>query len=191
MRLILTKLIVFLLISGPVWADQPPMEYQMNAHSFSFVSIDGEPMPLADYKGQTLLIVNTASQCGFTDQYAGLQKLYDSYKDQGLVVIGVPCNNFGNQEPGDSATIKEFVREQYGITFPLAQKVNVRGKDAHPFYLWAAEQNVGGFLSKTPKWNFHKYVVNGEGVLVGSFGSMTDPADEHLVAVIQESLAGG
>ena len=159
-----------------------------NAHQFTFQSIDGKAMPLSDYKGKILLIVNTASQCGFTKQYDGLQKLYDTYKDKGLVVIGVPCNDFGGQEPEGEETIAEFTEKQYGVTFPLTSKASVKGDDIHPFFKWAVEQGKGGFFFSKPKWNFHKFLIDTEGRLVKSFGSQVDPLSSDITEEIEKIL---
>lgn len=157
-----------------------------NAYDFTFEALmDGEPLPLADYKGKVLLIVNTASKCGFTGQYEGLENLYEKYKDQGLVIIGVPSNDFGGQEPGTDQQIAEFCEVNYGVTFPMASKEKVSGDEAHPFYAWA--KNVLGF-GTAPKWNFHKYLVNREGKLIDYFNSTTSPDATRLVEAIEKAL---
>ncbi|MFZ4541327.1 MAG: glutathione peroxidase [Rickettsiales bacterium] len=144
-----------------------------------------EPMPLKNFQGKVLLIVNTASQCGFTSQYEGLQKLYDQYKDKGLVVIGVPSNDFGEQEPGDDKEIAHFCKLNFGVTFPMASKKVVSGDAAHPFYRWAkAELGFG----TAPKWNFHKYLVNRKGELVDYFNSTTSPQSTRLVEAVEKAL---
>jgi len=155
------------------------------AYDFSFDKISGGTMPLADFHGQVMLIVNTASECGFTGQYAGLEELYQKYKDRGLVVIGVPCNDFGGQEPGGDAEIKNFCETKFAVSFPMAAKAVVKGKDAHPFYQWAGGEL--GFGTK-PKWNFHKYLVNRSGKLVDYFHSTTAPGSEKLAAAIKKLL---
>ena len=158
-----------------------------NAHQFSFQSIDGEDMLFGDYDGKVVLVVNTASQCGFTGQYKDLQTLYETYKDQGLVIVGVPSNQFGNQEPGDEDEIKNFITENYGITFPMTQKYEVRGDNAHPFFKWAAQEDPG-FLISGPKWNFHKYLIDKNGNLYKSYGSMTKPSSGEFQADIRNLL---
>lgn len=155
------------------------------AYDFTFETLDGRPMPLSQFKGKALLIVNTASQCGFTPQYKGLEALYEQYKDKGLVVIGVPSNDFGGQEPGSAEEIKQFCKLNYGVTFPMTGKVHVKGKDAHPFYAWAYK--VLGF-GTGPKWNFHKYLVDAQGELVDYFNSTTAPDAKRLVAAVQKQL---
>lgn len=159
------------------------------AHDFSFESIDGSPLPLAEFRGKAVLVVNTASRCGFTKQYAGLQKLYDTYKDRGLVVLGVPANNFANQEPGTEAEIKEFCEGVYRITFPLTEKTDVVGKAAHPFYKWAAAQKKGGIFFSTPRWNFHKYLIARDGSLAGAFASTVTPESAEMVEAVEAVLA--
>jgi glutathione peroxidase len=167
-------------------ADMSPVS---SAYSYSFTAIDGKPMPLDNYRGKVLLVVNTASQCGFTGQYEGLEKLYETYKDQGLVVIGVPSNDFGGQEPGTDAEIQKFACDHFHVTFPLTQKVDVVGDNAHPFYQWAAEQKAGNFLTRIPRWNFHKYLVGRNGELLDSFAALTKPNDSGLQKEIEEALA--
>lgn len=159
-----------------------------NAYDFTFQSIDGKDLPLSEFKGKAVLVVNTASQCGFTKQYAGLQDLYKKYQDQGLVVLGIPSNNFGGQEPGSEEDIKQFCESRFGITFPMTSKTDVVGDNAHPFYIWAKDQKKGGFLSSKPRWNFHKYLVDQNGDLIGSYGSMMAPTDSKLEKQIVELL---
>lgn len=158
-----------------------------SVYKYSFPSLSGgDEVKLADHKGKVLLIVNTASKCGFTGQYDGLEKLYQAYKDQGLVVIGVPSNDFGGQEPGSEKDIAQFCRLNYGVSFPMTAKQIVSGDDAHPFYYFARE--TLGYLA-SPKWNFHKYVIARDGKLVDHFHSTTAPDSERLVSVIKEELA--
>ncbi|MFP4312848.1 MAG: glutathione peroxidase [Alphaproteobacteria bacterium] len=161
-----------------------------SAHQFTFVDINGQPLLLEDYAGKVVLIVNTASQCGFTGQYEGLQNLYDSYKDRGLVILGVPSNDFGGQEPGNEEEIKSFASEKYNVSFPMTEKYSVSGKDAHPFYQWAAEQGAGGLIFNKPRWNFHKYLIGPDGSLIESFGSQVSPDSTKLVTAIENHLPG-
>jgi glutathione peroxidase len=157
-----------------------------NAYDYSFHTLRGhELLPLSSFKGKVLIIVNTASKCGFTPQYAGLEKLYQTYKDQGLVILGVPSNYFGAQEPGTEQEIANFCQVNYGVTFPMAAKEVVSGPNAHPFYLWA-RQKLG--FGTAPKWNFHKYVINRKGELIDYFYSTTSPDAGRLVKVIQQAL---
>lgn len=157
-----------------------------SAFDFEFTSIDGKPMPLAAYKGKVLLVVNTASFCGFTKQYDGLQALHDKYQSQGLVVIGVPSNDFGAQEPGDAGKIKEFCTSTFGITFPMTEKYVVKGEAAHPFYKWAVE-TLGP--KAAPGWNFHKYLVGRDGKLTASFFSGMAPDGKELLAALETEVA--
>ena len=158
-----------------------------SAYDYSFKTLIGEePLPLSQFKGKVILVVNTASQCGFTRQYSGLQKLYDDYKDKGLVILGVPSNDFGGQEPGSSDEIAAFCKLNYGVTFPIAAKQVVSGDAAHPFYLWA--RAVLGF-GTAPKWNFHKYLVGRDGALIDHFNSTTAPDSESLIKAIEAALA--
>ncbi|MGL4397996.1 MAG: glutathione peroxidase [Hyphomicrobium sp.] len=157
-----------------------------NAFDFSFESIDGSPMPLAPLRGKVLLVVNTASFCGFTKQYAGLQELWTRYEDKGLVVIGVPSNDFGGQEPKAEGDIKKFCEGAFGVTFPLTTKQAVVGPNAHPFYAWATSAaGKGG----DPAWNFHKYLVGRDGQLKKSFSSRLAPDSADVVAGIEAALA--
>jgi glutathione peroxidase len=155
------------------------------AWDFSFVGIDGSPMPLADYRGKALLIVNTASQCGFTPQYKALEDLAEKYRERGLVVLGVPSNDFGGQEPGSAGEIKEFCDLNYHISFPLTEKSKVVGDDAHPFYRWAAKEL--GPLAK-PRWNFHKYLIAPDGRLADWFSTVTSPDSPRIIKAVEALL---
>lgn len=160
---------------------------EYNGFDFAFTDITGNEVRLDKYKGKVLLIVNVASHCGLTPQYEGLEKLYQTYKKDGLVVIGVPSNDF-NQEPGTDKEIKKFSESNYKITFPMMSKVSIKGDKAHPFYKWAETQvNVFG----TPKWNFHKYIIARNGQLIEWFSSATEPLDERLVSVLEDNLNEG
>jgi glutathione peroxidase len=156
-----------------------------NAHDYVFESIDGGSLPLADFEGKSVLVVNTASECGFTPQYADLQKLWEQYRERGLVVLGVPSNDFGSQEPGDEAAIVQFCSERYAVDFPMTAKVKVIGVDAHPFYRWIAE-TLGE--DAAPRWNFHKYLVDGTGNLVGMWPSKVEPLSKELITAVEEAL---
>ena len=155
-----------------------------SAHDFTFERIEGGALPLANYRGKTLLLVNTASQCGFTGQYAGLQNLWETYRGRGLVVLGVPSDDFGGQEPGTASEIKQFCTVNFDINFPMTDKVNVKGVDAHPYYRWVAAQG----LLKTPRWNFFKHLIDVDGNLVDWFGSTTRPDSPKLIAAIEKQL---
>jgi glutathione peroxidase len=156
-------------------------------HDFSAQTLAGEPRRLADYKGKVLLVVNTASKCGFTPQYAGLETLYKKYKDRGLVVLGFPSNQFGEQEPGPESEIAEFCEMNYGVTFPMFAKVDVNGPGAHPLYrhLTAAKKGVLG--SQAIKWNFTKFLVGRDGTVLERYAPTTKPED--LEADIEKALA--
>ena len=157
-----------------------------SAYDFTFSPLTGDaPLALADFKGKVILVVNTASKCGFTPQYDGLEKLYEKYKDRGLVIVGVPSDDFGGQEPGTNDEIAHFCKLNYGVTFPMAAKVDVVGDGAHPFYKWA--RDVLGVIA-IPKWNFHKYLIGRDGKLVDYFHSTTAPDSARLVKAIEGLL---
>lgn len=161
-------------------------ETMRSAHDFAFTSIEGQPLPLTDYRGKVVLVVNTASQCGFTHQYADLQAVWVRYRDQGLVVLGVPSNDFGSQEPGTEDEIKTFCEVNFDVDFPMTAKVRVTGNEAHPFYKWAAgEVGVVG----VPRWNFHKYLIGPDGLLVDWFSTPTSPTSGKVTRAIEAQLA--
>ena len=158
-----------------------------NAYSYSFKDINEEDViNLSDYKGKTLVVVNTASLCGFTYQYDGLQKLYDDYKDQGLVVLGVPSNDFGNQESGTNSDVKEFCESSFSITFPLTEKNVVKGKDAHPFFKWSKKEL--GFIGGVPRWNFHKIIIGKDGNAIAGYTALTRPSSKKFISEIEKAL---
>lgn len=165
-------------------AKQENITLNQSFYDFSFTSIDGTSLPVSNFKGKVVLVINTASRCGFTKQYDGLQKLYENYADKGLVIIGVPSNDFMGQEPGTNQQIKEFCETRFGITFPMTEKEKVKGNEAHPFFKWAAEQDHGG----VPGWNFHKFLISKDGRLIDSFGSTTDPYDKKIIDSIEKAL---
>ena len=156
--------------------------------SYTMKDIDGNDVPLSRYKGKAVLIVNVASRCGNTPQYEGLEKLYRTYHNKGLVVLGFPANNFGAQEPGTDEEIKEFCTTTYGVTFDMFSKISVKGDDQHPLYryLTSAETNPG--FAGDVAWNFTKYLVNREGKVVGKFGSKVKPMSEELVTAVEKAL---
>lgn len=157
-----------------------------SAYDYGFTTlVDDKPMPLAQYRGKVLLVVNTASECGFTPQYRGLETLYERYRERGLVVVGVPSNDFGGQEPASGEKIADFCRLNYGASFPMTSKVHVKGDGAHPFYRWAREHF--GVMGR-PKWNFHKYLVDRNGELVDYFHSTTKPESPRLLKAIEALL---
>ena len=157
----------------------------MSAYDFSFNGIDGEPLELSRFAGQALLVVNTASECGYTPQYAGLETLWTRYRARGLVVLGVPSNDFGAQEPGSEAEIKQFCRTNYTVDFPLTQKQRVIGGDAHPFYQWVVDE-IGEVAA--PKWNFHKYLIGPDGNVAGLWPSDVLPLDPEITETIDGLL---
>lgn len=153
---------------------------------FSATGIDGSDVDLSDYAGRVVLVVNTASQCGFTPQYQGLQALHDRYGDQGFTVLGFPCDQFGNQEPGEDAEIAGFCERNFGVTFPLFSKVDVNGDDAHPVFEWLRSEK-GGLLGSRIKWNFTKYLVGKDGRVIDRYAPTTKP--EKISADIEKALA--
>lgn len=157
----------------------------MSAHDFSFTTIDGDPLEMSAYKGKAVLVVNTASECGLTPQYSGLQSLWETYRDRGLVVLGVPCNDFGGQEPGTEADVKNFCTTNYSVDFPLTSKNSVVGDAAHPLYKWAKSE---AGEDAVPQWNFHKLLIGKDGALKGTFASAVTPDDGALVAAVEGEL---
>ena len=156
------------------------------AHDFSLPAIDGKNLNLADYHGKALLVVNTASYCGFTKQYDGLQALWQNYRDKGLIVLGVPSNDFGGQEPGGKDEIKEFCSVNFDVDFPMSDKITVKGAAAHPFYKW-----LEGETGATPKWNFHKFLIAPSGRAVRDFSSLTKPQAKKLLRAVEAVLPQG
>jgi glutathione peroxidase len=157
-----------------------------NAYDFSFETLQGKPYELKDLAGRPIVVVNTASKCGFTPQYKGLEAVWRAYKDAGLVVIGVPSNDFGKQEPGSHEEIASFCELNYGVDFPMMGKVHVKGSEAHPFFKWAGAE--GGYLAK-PKWNFFKYLIGKDGQFVDWFSSLTKPDSAKFKSVVEKMLA--
>ena len=155
-------------------------------YDFEVNLLNGAPVKLSEYRGKALLIVNTASQCGFTPQYRGLENLYDKFKVRGLEVLGFPCNQFGKQEPGSSEEIAEFCSVNYGVTFPMFEKIDVNGKDTHPLYRYLKREARGVLGSEPIKWNFTKFLVSREGKVVERYGSTTKP--EQIEADIEAAL---
>ncbi|SDG32978.1 glutathione peroxidase [Desulfosporosinus hippei] len=180
----------------------------MSIYDYSFQSIEGKTVSLSDFQGKVMLIVNTASKCGFTPQYEGLEKLYETYKDQGLVVIGFPCNQFAEQEPGTNSEVQEFCKIRYGVTFPLTEKVNVRDENADPIFQYLTENTTFNGLGKglknkalelmlkqkygkqfsdnSVKWNFTKFLIGRDGKIAGRFEPTVSP--DSMVSSIEECL---
>lgn len=155
-----------------------------SVYDFTMETIDGKPQPLSIYKGQVLLIVNTASKCGFTRQYAGIQQLYEKYKERGLVVLGFPANNFGGQEPGTNEEIQQFCTTRFNVTFPMFGKISVKGDGMHPLYVWLTSHPNGAPVA----WNFNKFLIGRDGGLLAHFDSRTAPEAEELIAAIEKAL---
>lgn len=181
-KVLTTAVALAAMILGPS-SRAPAVDAPGSAFDFAFESIDGKPMKLADWRGKALLVVNTASFCGFTKQYAGLQELWSKYEDKGLVVVGVPSNDFGGQEPKAEGEIKQFCQGAFGVTFPLTTKQVVTGAAAHPFYKWAGTQ------AGAPAWNFHKYLIGRDGRLLRAFSSQVTPQSADLTGWIDKALA--
>ena len=158
----------------------------VTAYAFSFAGLKGDSIRLSDYAGRPIMVVNTASQCGYTPQYSGLEQLYTRYHAHGLLLVGVPSNDFGGQEPGGAAEISETANKEYGVTFPLTAKADVVGPNAHPFYKWAAGERP----HDTPKWNFHKYLVGRDGHIAAVFASAVEPMDARVINAIGRELGG-
>jgi glutathione peroxidase len=157
----------------------------ITAYAFSFPALAGADIRLADYTGHPMLIVNTASLCGFTPQYAGLQQLWSEFHDRGVMIVGVPSNDFGGQEPGGATEIAETAQHQYGVTFPMAAKAIVKGPNAHPFYKWAANARP----KDVPRWNFHKYLIGRDGYLAEVFPESVDPLDTRVKTAMARAFA--
>jgi glutathione peroxidase len=158
---------------------------RITAYAFSFPGLKDGDVRLADYSGRPLLVVNTASLCGYTPQYAGLQQIWSEFQGRGFGMIGVPCNDFGGQEPGGAADISETAHHQYAVTFPITAKAVVTGAAAHPFYKWAADARP----RDVPKWNFHKYLIGRDGQIAEVFPSAVDPTDTRIKTAIARALA--
>lgn len=158
---------------------------RMTAYAFSFAALKGGDIKLADYAGKPILVVNTASQCGYTPQYAGLQELWKRYRERGLMIVGVPSNDFGGQEPGGAAEIEQTAHQGYGVAFPLTAKAEVRGVSQHPFYKWAAAEKP----LELPRWNFHKYLIGRDGHVAASFATQIEPTDARVIAAIERELS--
>ena len=175
-------LIIFLLMFGLL--GKASANYSKLVYDFEFNSIDGNKIKLSNFKNKVLVIVNVASRCGYTPQYESLQTLWLNYKDKDLVVIGVPTNNF-KQEPGNNKEIKDFCETNFGISFPMTEKVDVIGKNAHPFYIWAKKNHGIGAI---PKWNFHKIIVGKNGKVVDTFASFTKPNSKKFLNLVQKEI---
>ena len=160
-------------------------DYEKLAYDFAFKDLDGSELSLAEFRDKVIIVVNVASQCGFTNQYEDMQKIWEKYQAKGVVMLGIPSNDFGQQEPGSNKEIKNFCDAKFGITFPMTGKVSVKGSEAHPFYIWAKE-NHG--KSAVPKWNFHKIIINKEGKIEKTFSSMTNPSSKKFNEIIKKLI---
>jgi glutathione peroxidase len=182
-RQLLTALAAALAVPAAARAQSGAMS-KITAYAFSFAGLDGGSIRLSDFAGKPILVVNTASQCGYTPQFTGLQQLYARYHDKGLEVIGVPSNDFGGQEPGTPVEIMKTAHEEYGVRFPLAAKVDVRGANPHPFYRWAASERP----LETPRWNFHKYLIGRDGHIAAVFATAIEPMDARVIDAVAKEL---
>ena len=179
-----TKLFL-LIIMISFFGNLSKANYEKLAYDFSFKDLDGTVLNLSEYKGKVIVVINVASQCGFTNQYEDMQKIWEKYQAKGIVILGVPSNDFGNQEPGNNDDIKNFCEAKFGISFPMTEKVKVKGDNAHPFYIWAKE-NHG--KSAIPKWNFHKIIINKEGKVFETFTSITNPSSKKFINILEKLI---
>ena len=177
--------VILLVIMISFFGSKINASYDKLAYDFQFKDLDGSSLSLSEYKGKVIVVVNVASQCGFTKQYEDMQDVWNKYQQKGLVMLGVPSNDFGGQEPGNSNDIKNFCESKFGITFPMTEKVSVRGDNAHAFYKWAKE-NHG--KSAIPKWNFHKIIIGKDGKVFETFASITNPSSKKFIKAIEKAL---
>ena len=192
MRLILSAVLCLGALTAMSQADEAASGEHKHDHQcaldFKMNDIDGKQVDLEDYEGNVVLIVNTASQCGLTPQYAGLEELYGKYKKKGFVVLGFPCNQFGSQEPGTEAEIKQFCNSRYNVSFPMFSKINVNGDDATPLYKYLTSKDVKPAGKGNVSWNFEKFLIDREGNLIHRFAPPTKPSDAELVKAIEAQL---
>ena len=177
--------VIVLLIMISLFGNKLSANYEKLAYDFEFKDLDSSSLNLSDYKGKVVVVVNVASQCGFTKQYEDMQKVWEQYQDRGVVMLGVPSNDFGNQEPGNNKEIKNFCEAKFGISFPMTEKISVKGPNAHPFYKWA-KKNHG--KSAVPKWNFHKIIIGKNGKVYETFSSITKPTSEKFIKTLEKAL---
>ena len=173
-------LLLISILMSTVNADQEKIAYD-----FKFKDLDGSFLDLAEYKGKIIIVVNVASKCGFTNQYEDMQKVWEKYQSKGIIMLGVPSNDFGQQEPGSNKEIKNFCDAKFGISFPMTEKVQVKGAEAHPFYIWARETYGKAAI---PKWNFHKIVIGKDGKIIDTFASITKPTSKRFIKTIEKAL---
>lgn len=172
-------------LAAPRFASAATMS-RVTAYAFMFKGLDGQEILLSSYAGHPILVVNTASLCGYTPQYRGFQVLWSRYRDKGLMVLGVPSNDFGGQEPGGATDIGKTAHDEYHVTFPITEKAAVKGQTAHPFYRWAAVERP----LDAPRWNFHKYLIGRDGQLKAGFASAVEPDDSRVIMAIERELGG-
>jgi glutathione peroxidase len=183
-RTVITSAVTLIAVPVSRAARAQPGLSRITAYAFTFAALGGDEIKLADYATRPLLIVNTASLCGYTPQYAGLQELWTEFHDRGLMIIAIPSNDFGAQEPGGATEIAETAHHQYGVTFPVGAKVAVRGPNAHPFYKWAAQARP----KDVPRWNFHKYLIGRDGYIAEVFAETVEPSDTRIKTAIARAL---
>ena len=167
------------------FSEKSVADYEKLAYDFKFKDLDGTTLDLSEYKSKIIIVVNVASQCGFTNQYEDMQKIWEKYQERGMVMLGIPSNDFGNQEPGNNKEIKNFCEAKFGISFPMTEKVSVKGSNAHPFYIWA-KKNYG--KSAIPKWNFHKIIIDKNGKIFETFSSITNPSSKRFIKVLEKLI---
>ena len=160
-------------------------DYEKVAYDFNFKDLDGSPLNLSEYRGKVIVAINVASQCGFTNQYEDMQQVWEKYRSKGIIILGIPSNDFGKQEPGSNEDIKNFCEAKFGISFPMTEKVSVKGSEAHPFYIWARE-NYG--KSAIPKWNFHKIIIDKNGKIAETFSSITNPSSKKFIKILEKLI---
>ena len=177
--------LTYILIIMFSFVNKAEAKYEKLFFDFNIKNIDGKVIDFSKYKNKTILLVNVASKCGFTKQYSGLQELYKKYEEKGFVVIGIPSNQFGGQEPGSDKEIKEFCETNFNITFPITEKVDVKGENSHPIFTWA-KNNYG--KSAIPKWNFHKIIIDKEGKIAETFTSLTNPSSKKFIKALEKLI---
>ena len=168
-----------------IFATNVSGNYDKLAYDFDFSDLDGSTLNLSEYKNKVIVVINVASQCGFTKQYEDMQKIWEKYQARGVIMLGIPSNDFGNQEPGSNQEIKNFCEAKFGISFPMTEKVSVKGESAHPFYKWAKKKHG---KSAVPKWNFHKIIIGKNGKIVDTFASITNPSSKKFVEALEKAL---
>ena len=180
--MLMNKILFFIIIIGILMINK----VNANVYEFNFISIDGKMIKLGDFKGKPLVVINTASLCGFTSQYGDIEKLFQNYADKGLTIIAVPSNDFGNQELSSNKKVKEFCTINFNTSFILTEITNIKGEKGHPFFNWVKKE--AGFLA-FPKWNFYKYLINREGKIVSWYGSVTKPTDVKVIKNIEKIIS--